>query len=171
MTNEPRSKRKGSTGRTDGRTRWLIDLRQLNYVTIHDAYPLQENLNGAKIFTLIDACGAFHFQIEKLLGTVSSFYQSFGTFHYICMPFGLSNAGSVYSQMLDLALTHLPADYWLLYLDDILMYSKDTWAHLEHLRKALQAHMKAKIKIQPKKTKIFLAITEYLGHKLSKEDV
>ena len=53
------------------------------------------------------------------------------------MPFGLSNAGSVYSQTLDLALAHLPAEYWLSYLDDILVYSMDTWDHLRHLRSIL----------------------------------
>ena len=45
------------------------------------------------------------------------------------MPFGLWNAVSVYSQMLDLALAHLPANYWLSYLDDILVYSMDTLDH------------------------------------------
>ena len=56
----------------DGRTRWVTDLRQLNDVTIKDAYPLtniQENLQklkGAKIFTSIDACGAYYaIQIEE----------------------------------------------------------------------------------------------------------
>ena len=54
----------------DGRTRWVTDLRQLNEVTIKDAYPLtniQENLQkGAKIFTSIEACGAYHaIQIEE----------------------------------------------------------------------------------------------------------
>ena len=64
----------------DGRTRGVTDLRLLNDVTIKDAYPLaniQENLQklkGAKIFTSIDACGAYHcIQIKE----GSSFYQPF----------------------------------------------------------------------------------------------
>ena len=68
--------------------------------------------------------------------------------------------------MLDLALAHLPVEYWLSYLDDILVYSMDTWDHLKHLKSIVEAHRKAGIKIQPKKTKIFQTETEYLGHKV-----
>ena len=116
----------------DGRTRWVTDLRLLNDVTVKDAYPLtniQENLQklkGAKIYSSIDACGAYHcIQIEENSPDCTAFISPFGTFRCIQMPFSLSNAGSVYSQMLDLALAHLPVVYWLSYLD-ILVYSMDT---------------------------------------------
>ena len=63
---------------------------------------------------------------------------------YISMPFGLSNAGSVYSQMQDVTMAHLAAEFWLSYLNDILVYSTDPCrGHLEHLRKAVQAHTPA----------------------------
>ena len=73
--------------------------------------------------------------------------------------------------MLDLALAHLPVQYWLSYLDDILVNSMDTWDHLKHLKSIVEAHTKAGIKIQPKKTKIFQTETEYLGHKVSQGGV
>ena len=162
----------------DGRTRWVTDLRQLNDVTIKDAYPLtniQENLQklkGAKIFSSIDACGAYHtIQIEEGSRDCTAFISPFSTFRYIRMPFGLSNARSVYSQMLDLALAHLPVEYWLSYLDDSLVYSMDTWDDLKHLKSIVKAHTKAGIKIQPKKTKIFQTETEYLGHTVSQGGV
>ena len=130
----------------------MTDLRQLNDVTIKDAYPLtniQENLQklkGAKI------CGAYHaIQIEEGSRDCTACISTFSTFCYIRMPFGLSNARSVYSQMLEL----LPVEYWLSYLEDILVYSMDTWDHLKHLKSIVEAHTKAGIKIQPKKTKIF----------------
>ena len=136
----------------------MTDLRLLNDVTIKDAYPLtniQENLqklNGAKIFTSIEACGAYHtIQIEEGSTDCTAFISPFGSFRYIRMPFGLSNTGSIYSWMLDLALAHLPMEYWLSYLDT----SMDTWDHLKHLKSILEAHTKAGIKIQPKKTKRF----------------
>ena len=151
----------------------MTDLRQLKDVTIKDAYPLtniQENLQklkGAKIFTSIGACGAYHtIQIEEGSRDCTAFISPFGTFRYIRMPFGLSNAG-----MLDLALALLPVEYWLSYLDDILVYSIDTWDHLKHLKSIVEAHTKAGIKIQPKKTKIFQTETKYLGHKVSQGGV
>jgi len=126
----------------------VTDLKQLNDVTIKDAYPLtniQENLQkGAKIFTSIDACGAYHaIQIEEESRDCTAFISPFGTFRYIRMPFGLSNARSIYSRMLDLALAHLPVEYWLSYLDDILVYSMDTWDHMKHLKSIVEAHTKA----------------------------
>ena len=112
-------------------------------ITIKDDYPptnIQENLQklkGAKIFTFID--GAYHcIQIEEGSRDCTAFYQSFQNILFHMHAFWLANARSVYSQMLDLALAHLPADYWLSYLDNILVYSMDTWAHLEHLRKVVQ---------------------------------
>ena len=129
-------------------------------------------MKGAKIFTSINACGAYHtIQIEEGSRDCTAFISPFGTFRYIRIPFGLSNAESVYSQMLDLALVHLPVGYWLSYLDDILLYSMDTWDHLKHLKSIVEAHTKAGIKIQPKKTKIFQTETKYLGHKVSQGGV
>ena len=78
-----------------------------------DVYPLtniQENLQklkGATIFTTIDACGAYHcVQIEESRRDCTVFINPFSSFPYKQMPFGLCNAGSVYSQMLDLAMAH-----------------------------------------------------------------
>ena len=151
----------------------MTDLRELNDITIKDAYPLtniQENLQklkGAKILTSIDTCGPYHaIQLEEGSRNCTTFISPFGTFRYIRMPFGLSNAGSVYSRMLDLTLA--PEEYWLSYLDDILDYSMDTW---DHLKSIVEAHTKAGIKIQPKKTKIFQTETEYLGPKVSQGGV
>ena len=84
----------------------MTDLRLLNDLTVKDAYPLtniQENLQveGCKKLFL-DRC----IQIEEKSSDFTAFISPFGTFCYIQMPFGLSNAGSVYSQMLDLALAH-----------------------------------------------------------------
>ena len=59
-------------------------------------------------------------------------YKHFGKFQYICMPFGLANAGSVYSKMLDLAMKEVDQDFWMSYLDDILTYSGEPWAHFGH---------------------------------------
>ena len=95
----------------------MTDLRQLHDLTIKDAYPLmniQENLQklkGAKIFTSINTWGAYHaIQIEEGSRDCTAFISPLGTFHFIRMPFGLSNAGSVYSRMLDLALAHFPVE-------------------------------------------------------------
>ena len=85
------------------------------------------------------------------------------------MPFGLSNAGSVCSQRLYLAMAHLPTDYWLSYQNDILVYPGYV-ATFRTYRKVVQAHIKTGIKIQPN-TKIFQPETKYVGHKVSQGGV
>ena len=65
------------------------------------------------------------------------------------MPFGLANAGSLYSRMLDVAMKDVDRDFWTSYLDDILTFSGEPWAHFGHLVQVVQAHAAAGIKIQP----------------------
>ena len=84
------------------------------------------------------------------------------------MPFGLANAGSVYSRMLDLAMKNVDRDFWTSYLDDILTFSGEPWAHFGHLVQVVLVHAAAGIKIQPFKTKLFQSKVDYLGHKISK---
>ena len=95
----------------DGSTRWVTDLRELNKQTVKDSYPLtniQEilhSLQGATVFSFLDACGAYHaVRIEPGSRACTDFISPFGMFQYKCMPFGLANAGSVYSRMLDVAM-------------------------------------------------------------------
>ena len=101
----------------------------------------------------------------------TAFISPFGTFHYIRMPFGLCNAGSVYSRMLDQAVSHLPREFWASYLHDMLAFSKGNWEHFGHLKAIVEAHLKAGIKIQTCKVKLFGMEREYLGHRVSPQGV
>ena len=162
----------------DGCTRWVTDLRELNKQTVKDSYPLmniqeiQHSLQGATVFTSLDACRAYHaVRIEPGSRACTAFISPFGTFQYIRMPFGLANAGSVYSRMLDVAMKKVERDFRMSYLDDILTFSQGAWIHLGHLNQVVLAHAAAGIKIQPCKTKLFQSEVEYLGHKISKGGV
>ena len=87
-----------------------------------------------------DTCSACHcILMEERRRYWTVFFSQFGTFRYICMPFGLSNARSVCSRMLDVAMAHSPSDYWF----------------SEHLKKVIQAHTKTGIKIQYRDRKYF----------------
>ena len=70
------------------------------------------------------------------------------------MLFGLANTGSVHSRMLDLAMKEVDRDFWMSYLEDILTYSGEPWAHFGHLTQVVLAHLAAGIKIQPCKTTV-----------------
>ena len=66
-------------------------------------------------------------------------------FLYIQMPFGLANTGSVYSRMLDVAIKEVNMDFWTSYLDYILTFREESWAHFEHLAQLVHAHLVAVI--------------------------
>ena len=87
------------------------------------------------------------------------------------MPFRLQNAGSVYSRMLDVAMKYADREFWTSYLDNILMFSWQPWAHFVHLTQVMLAHTALVIKIQPCKTKLFQSEVEYLDHRISKDGV
>ena len=75
------------------------------------------------------------------------FISPFGTFQYILMPFGLANAGSVYSRMMDVAMKEGDSDFWTFYLDDILAYRGNSCAHFGLLRQVVLAHAASGIKM------------------------
>ena len=63
------------------------------------------SLQGATVFSSLDACGAYHAErIKDESQACTAFISPFGTFQYIRMSFGLANAGSVYSRMLEVAM-------------------------------------------------------------------
>ena len=90
------------------------------------------------------------------------FLSLFGTFQNIWMPYGLTNTGSVYSRMLDIALKDMDREFWTSYLDDILTFSGQPWKHFGHMTQVVLEHAVAGIKIQPCKTKLFQSEVEYL---------
>ena len=83
--------------------------RGLNRKMVRDAYPLAsiENnlhkLQGAKYFTTLDSAGAYHnIEIHPESREYAAFITPFGQYHFVCMPFGLSNAGAFYSRMMEM---------------------------------------------------------------------
>ena len=88
---------------------------------------------------------------------------------YILILFGLANAGSVNSRMLDIAMKEVDRDFRTSYLDDILTYSSQPLAHFEHLTQVVLAHAAAGIKIQPCKIKLFQSEVEHLVTRSAKE--
>ena len=73
----------------------------------------------------------------------------------------MANAGSVYSRMLDVAMKEVDRDFWTSYLDDLITFSGEPWAHFGNLAQVVQAHVAAGIKIQRCKTKLFQSEVEY----------
>jgi hypothetical protein len=120
--------------------RFCIDYRRLNTVTVRDSYPLPrmdeciDSLGDARVFSTLD-CNSGYWQI-----TVSpqdkektTFTSHEGIFQFLRMPFGLRNAPATFQRFVDITLAGQTWKVCLVYLDDIVVYSRSREDHLEHL--------------------------------------
>ncbi len=123
----------------DGSFRPCGDYRRLNTVTEDNRYPLPSiqdftaNLAGCTVFSKIDLVKGYH-QVPMAESDIpkTAICTPFGLFEYIFMPFGLKNAAQTFQRLMDKLFRHLP--FMFVYLDDILMASKDLSEHMRHLR-------------------------------------
>jgi hypothetical protein len=125
--------------KADGSFRPCGDYRRLNTVTEDDRYPLPSiqdftaNLAGCTVFSKIDLVKGYH-QVPMAESDIpkTAICTPFGLFEYIFMPFGLKNAAQTFQRLMDKLFRHLP--FVFVYLDDILIASKDLSEHMRHLR-------------------------------------
>ena len=162
----------------NGGTRWCVDYRQLNSVTVADSYPLPsiseniERLEGGKIFSTLDATGAYHtIPVEKESRRALAFITPQGLYTFARMPFGARNAGACYSRFVQLCLDKLRSQHTMAYLDDIIMFKKNVEEHVEELRRVLEMHQQAGIKLCPGKTYLFQEEVDYLGFRVGAEGI
>ncbi|XP_058775225.1 uncharacterized protein LOC131649481 [Vicia villosa] len=129
----------------DGSMRLCVDYRQLNKVTIKNKYPLpriddlMDQLVGASVFSKIDLRSGYH-QIRVKEDDIqkTAFRTRYGHYEYSVMPFGVTNAPGVFMEYMN-HIFHTYLDrFVVVFIDDILIYSKSEEEHEEHLRIVLQ---------------------------------
>ncbi|KAA3472669.1 DNA/RNA polymerases superfamily protein [Gossypium australe] len=122
----------------DGSMRLCIDYRQLNKVTIKRKYPLPriddlfDQLKGATVFSKIDLrSGYYQLRVKDLDVLKTTFRTRYGHYEFIVTPFGLTNAPAVF---MDRIFRPYLDRFVVVFIDDILIYSRDESEHAEHLR-------------------------------------
>lgn len=119
-----------------GKLRLCVDYRSLNSITIKNRYPipriadLLDRVEGCTIFTKIDLQHAFNLvRIREGDEWKTAFRTRYGLFEYLVMPFGLSNAPSAFQALINDVLRDLLDVHVVVYLDDILVFSKNQADH------------------------------------------
>ncbi|GBG61978.1 hypothetical protein CBR_g26141 [Chara braunii] len=155
--------------------RLCIDYRKLNAQTIRNADPLPriddllERLGGAKFFSKLDLKSGYH-QLEIRL---EDRYKTarYGHFKWLVMPVGLTNAPATFQAAMTTEFRHMLDRYVLIYLDDILVYSRSLDEHVEHLRTVLERLRQAKYKANRDKCEFARQELEYLGHYVTPQGI
>ena len=94
----------------------------------------------------------------------TSIITPFGMFEFLVMPFGLKNAGNTFQRLMDQIFGDIP--YAFVYVDDILVFSKDLSTHVEHLRDILQLCRDHGLTVSCDKCEFAVSSIEFLGHNL-----
>ena len=159
----------------DGKVRVCVDYRGLNNVVVRDAFPLpriEETLNAvheAMWFTSFDlAQGYLQLAMEPDAMKYTAFRAgSSALYEFTRMPFGLSNAVSTFSRLMEMCLGDQQFLTLLLYLDDICIFAKDKDQMLDRIEMVFARLKKFGLKIKPSKTFFFKKEALFLGHLLT----
>ena len=142
----------------DGSKRLCVDYRALNQVTIKNKYPLPridalfDQLRGAKVFSKIDLNSGYHqIRIKEEDIEKTAFITRYGHYEYVVMSFGLTNAPSIFMEAMNKMLHEYLDDFVVVFIDDILIYSKSDEEHECHLSLVLDALRKNKFYAKLKK--------------------
>ena len=162
----------------DGTTRFCVDYRKLNALTIKDAYPLPrideslDNLAGNTWFSTLDLCsGYWQVGVKEEDRPKTAFSTRKGHFQFRKMPFDLSCAPATFQRLMETCLSGLQWEKCLIYLDDIIVVGKTFDQMITNLRSVFDRLVSAGLKLKPKKCALFSKSVLYLGHIISEDGI
>ena len=158
----------------DGSLHLCVDFCWLNAITQKDKYPLPlisdllDSPHKAKIFTKIDLKHAYH-HVHIVAGDEwkTAFWTCYGSFEWLVMPVGLTNAPGSFQWFLNTIFADLLDVFVVIYLDDILVYSQDEKEHVTHVSEVLQWLQKNGLYAHGKKCFFHSDSVDYLRHFIS----
>ena len=158
-----------------GKARFCVDYRKLNAATIPDEFPIPRqseilaSLSGAQVLSSLDALSGFT-QLEMAEEDVekTAFRTHRGLFQFRRLPFGLRNGPSIFQRIMQNILAPYLWIFCLVYIDDIVVYSKSYEDHIIHLDKVLGAIERSGVTLSPAKCHMFYDSILLLGHKVSR---
>jgi hypothetical protein len=133
---------------------------------------LFDQLAGAKIFSKIDIRSSYH-QIKIRASDVpkTAFSTRYGFYEFLVMSFGLTNAPAYFMCLMNSVFMNELDKFVVVFIDDILIYSKSKAEHANHLRIVLQRLRDHKLYAKLSKCELWLDSVKFLGHTISKDDI
>ena len=162
----------------DSSFRLCIDYMQLNKVTIRNNYPLPriddllDRLRGATIFSKIYLRSGYHqLRIRESDISKTAFRTRYGHYEFLIIPFGLTNSSAVFMDLMNIVFRSFLDQFVIVFIDDILIYSRSPEGHATHLHWALQTLRKHGLYAKFSKCQFWLSEVSFLGHVVSAEGI
>jgi hypothetical protein len=162
----------------DGAKRMCGDYRDLNAVTIKNKHPLPriedlfDQLQGACVFSKIDLRSGYHqLKIRPEDIPKTAFTCKYGLYEYTVMSFGLINAPAFFMHLMNKVFMDYLDTFVVIFIDDILVYSKSEAEHEKHLRLVLQRLREHQLYAKLSKCEFWIDEVPFLGHIISKGSI
>ncbi|GJW86218.1 putative reverse transcriptase domain-containing protein [Tanacetum coccineum] len=162
----------------DGSFRMCINYRELNKLTVKNRYPLPkiddlfDQLQGSSIYSKIDLRSGYHqlrVREEDILKT--AFRTRYGHYEFQVMSFGLTNAAAVFMDLMNRVCKPYLDKFVIVFIDDILIYSKNKQEHAEHLKLILELLKKEQLYAKFSKCEFWIPKVQFLGHVIDSQGI
>nr|GEW30744.1 putative reverse transcriptase domain-containing protein [Tanacetum cinerariifolium] len=158
--------------------RMCIDYRELNKLTVKNRYPLLrindlfDQLLCSSVYSKTDLrSGYHHIRIKKEDIPITTFRTPYGHFEFQVMPFGLTNTPAVFMDLINRVCKPYLDKFVIVFIDDILVYSKDEEEHGKHLKIILELLKKERLYAKFSKCDFWLDSVQFLGHGIDRSGV
>ncbi|GJT24015.1 putative reverse transcriptase domain-containing protein [Tanacetum coccineum] len=155
----------------DGSFRMCIDYRELNKLTIKNRYPLPriddlfDQLQGSSVYSKINLRSGYHqLRVRDEDIPKTAFRTRYGHYEFQVMPFGLTNAPAVFMDLMNRVCKPYLDKFVIVFIDDILIYSRNKEEHANHLRIILELVRREKLYAKFSKCDFWIRIVQFLRH-------
>ncbi|GJW11083.1 putative reverse transcriptase domain-containing protein [Tanacetum coccineum] len=162
----------------DGSFRMCIHYRELNKLTIKNRYPLSrindlfDQLQGLSVYSNIDLRSGYHqLRIKEEHISIIAFRTRYGHFEFQVMPFRLTNAPTVFMDLMNRVCKPYLDKFVIVFIDNILVYSKDEEEHGKHLKIILELLKKERLYAKFLKCDFWLDSVQFLGYVIDRSGV
>nr|GFA12041.1 putative reverse transcriptase domain-containing protein [Tanacetum cinerariifolium] len=155
----------------DGSFRMCIDYQELNKLIVKNRYPLPriddlfDQLQGSSVYSKIDLRSGYHqLRVQEEDVPKTAFRTRYGHYEFQVMPFGLTNAPAVFMDLMNRVCKPYLDKFMIVFIDDILIYSKNKKEHEKHLRTILKLLKKEELYAKFSKCEFWIPKVQFLGH-------
>ncbi|GJW71401.1 putative reverse transcriptase domain-containing protein [Tanacetum coccineum] len=162
----------------DGSFRMHIDYRELNKITVKNCYPLPriddlfDQLQGSSIYSKIDLRLGYHqLRVREEDIPKTTFRTRYEHYEFHVMPFGLTNAPAVFMDLMNRVCKPYLDKFVIVFIDDILIYSRNGKEHEEHLKTILELLKKEELYAKFSKCEFWINTVKFLGHMIDSSGI